>query len=79
MNCRPWQPNWRPWWPPVPAATIGRRIAIEHLLPQLVEMAKQLKRDRPKWKFKYRNMEVIDLGDGRYSVRGWWTTAGSTM
>jgi hypothetical protein len=52
---------------------------IEELLPQVVAAAKQLKRRYPKWKYKYRNMEIIDHGDGSYAVRGNWTTAGPTM
>ena len=48
-------------------------------MPQIIALAKQLKRRCPKWQYKYRNMEIIDNGGGSYTVRGIWTTAGPTM
>lgn len=51
---------------------IKDREAIDALLPQALALAKQLHRQRPK--YKYRNMEITDNG-----VTGYWTTAGPTM
>ena len=58
---------------------IRDRDLIQDLLPRLMGLAKQLKRQCPKWQDKYRNMEIIDNGNGNYTVRGIWTTAGPTM
>src|SRR5437773_2442275 len=58
---------------------IRDRDLIQDLLPRLMGLAKQLKRQCPKWQYKYRNMEIIDRGGGSYTVRGIWTTAGPTM
>jgi hypothetical protein len=58
---------------------IRDRDLIRDLMPHIVAMAKQLKRRCPKGQYKYRNMEIIDHGDGNHGVRGIWTTAGPTM
>ena len=42
-------------------------------------IAKQLKRQSRKWQYKYRNIQIIDNGNGSYTVSGIWTTAGPTM
>lgn len=55
-----------------------REILLD-LLPQVVRMAKVLKSDQRKWKYKYRNMQIIQNADGSYGVRAVWTTAGPTM
>src|SRR4051794_40809456 len=46
---------------------IRDRDLIQDLLPRLMGLAKQLKRQCPKWKYKYRNMEIVDNGNGRYT------------
>lgn len=51
---------------------IRDRAAIEALMPQTMNLAKELHRQHPK--YKYRNMEITNTG-----LRGWWTTAGPTM
>ena len=58
---------------------IRDRELIRALLPRLIGLAKQLKWQTRKWQYKYRNMEIIDNGDGSYGLRGIWTTAGPTM
>jgi hypothetical protein len=42
-------------------------------------LAKQLKRQCPKWRYKYRNMEIVDHGNSNYGIRGVWNPAGPTM
>jgi len=51
---------------------IRDRAAIEALMPRTLALAKELHRQRPK--YKYRNMEITDRG-----ITGFWTTAGPTM
>lgn len=51
---------------------IRDRAAIDALVPRTLRLAKQLHRQRPK--YKYRNMEITANG-----VTGYWTTAGPTM
>jgi len=51
---------------------IRDRAAIDALMPQALELAKQLHAKYPK--YKYRNMEITETG-----IRGYWTTAGPTM
>jgi hypothetical protein len=51
---------------------IRNRAQIEALMPRVMAMAKQLKRQAPR--AKYRNMEITDEG-----LRGVWTSAGPTM
>ena len=60
---------------------IRDRVLIQDLLPRLMRLAiaKQLKRQSRKWQYKYRNIQIIDNGNGSYTVSGIWTTAGPTM
>ncbi|MEI8194455.1 MAG: hypothetical protein WCI73_00955 [Phycisphaerae bacterium] len=51
---------------------IRDRARIDTLMPMKLDLAKQLHRQRPK--YKYRNMKITDTG-----VTGSWTTAGPTM
>jgi len=51
---------------------IRDRAAIDALMPRTINLAKELHRQHPK--YKYRNMEITDNG-----VTGYWTTAGPTM
>jgi hypothetical protein len=51
---------------------IRDRAAIESIMPRVLDLAKQLHRQHPK--YKYRNMEITETG-----IRGYWTTAGPTM
>lgn len=46
---------------------------------QIAFALQRSKRQCPRWQYKYRNMEIIDNGDGTYGLRGVWTTAGPTM
>jgi hypothetical protein len=56
---------------------IRDRKVIAKLMPLIIGMAKQLKHQAPQAKF--RNMRIIDRGDGNYTLQGVWTTAGPTM
>jgi len=56
---------------------IRDRKLIEGLLPGIIDLAKQVKRRCSR--AKYRNMQITDKGDGRYSVVGQWQTAGPMM
>lgn len=58
---------------------IRDRKLIEQLMPSIVMLAKQMKCQLPKWQYKYRNMEIIDNGNGSYTVRANWQPAGPTM
>jgi hypothetical protein len=51
---------------------IRDRAAIDALMPRTMNLAKELHRQHPK--YKYRNMEITDNG-----VTGYWTPAGPTM
>jgi len=51
---------------------IRDRVAIQALVPRALMLAKQLKRQCPR--AKYRNMEITETG-----VRGQWQTAGPMM
>jgi hypothetical protein len=55
---------------------IRDRELIERLSPLVLILAKQLKCDNPR--LKYRNMRVIQKGTD-WSLEGSWTTAGPTM
>jgi hypothetical protein len=53
------------------------RDLIKQLMPQMLFLAKQLKRQNPRVKF--RNMRVFEKSPGVWSLQGEWTTAGPTM
>jgi hypothetical protein len=56
---------------------IRHRDLIEALMPEMLLLAKQLKRQDPR--LKYRNMKVTEQTPGHWRLEGWWTTAGPTM
>ena len=58
---------------------IRDRELIQKLLPTIIPLAKRLKGRARKWQYKYRNMEIVDKGNGTYGLRAEWTTAGPTM
>jgi hypothetical protein len=46
-------------------------------MPQMLYLAKQLKQQNPR--LKYRNMQVEEVTPGNWRLSGQWTTAGPTM
>jgi hypothetical protein len=56
---------------------IRDRLLIQALMPPVVELAKQLKRQRPR--AKYRNIKIIEAGPTGIGIKGVWTSFGPTM
>jgi len=56
---------------------IRDRALIEWLMPRVVPQAKQIKRQKPR--VKYRNVEIIEATKHWIVVHGVWTSTGPTM
>ena len=53
------------------------RDLIKQLMPRMLFLAKQLRAQCPR--VKYRNMEVTEVAPGEWKMSGKWTTAGPRM
>jgi hypothetical protein len=55
----------------------GALALITKLVLQMLYLAKRLKREHPR--LKYRNMKIYEASPGNWRLMGEWSTAGPTM